>query len=88
MTKKATGIVKKIDCLGRVYIPAEICTHTGINKPDLVEIYTDTGGEIVLKRHEPTCVFCGLTAELNVYRGKNVCKGCINDISEIAFEGG
>ncbi len=50
---KATGIVRKIDDLGRVVIPKEIRKTLRIREGDPLEIFTDTEGEIILKKYSP-----------------------------------
>ena len=50
---KATGIVRRIDNLGRVVIPMEIRRHLGINDRDTLEIFTDNEGHIILKKYDP-----------------------------------
>jgi len=50
---KATGIVRRIDDLGRVVIPKEIRKTLRIREGDPLEIYTDNNGEIILKRYSP-----------------------------------
>ncbi len=50
---KATGIVRRIDDLGRVVIPKEIRRTMRIREGDPLEIYTGTGGEVVFKKYSP-----------------------------------
>ena len=50
---KATGIVRRIDDLGRVVIPMELRRSLGINDRDSLEIYTDNEGKIILKKYDP-----------------------------------
>lgn len=50
---KATGIVRRIDDLGRIVIPKEIRRTLRIRETDLMEIYTDMDGQIVLKKYSP-----------------------------------
>ena len=50
---KATGIVRRIDDLGRVVIPKEIRRTMRIREGDPLEIFTDTGGEVVFKKYSP-----------------------------------
>ena len=50
---KATGIVRRIDDLGRVVIPKEIRKTLRIREGDSLEIYTDKEGEIILKKYSP-----------------------------------
>ncbi|MBQ1412278.1 MAG: AbrB/MazE/SpoVT family DNA-binding domain-containing protein [Clostridia bacterium] len=50
---KATGIVRRIDDLGRVVIPKEIRRTMRIREGESLEIYTDTGGEVIFKKYSP-----------------------------------
>ena len=72
---KSTGIVRKVDELGRVVIPIELRRTLGIDEKDALEIYVDHE-KIILKKHEPACVFCGNAEDITNYKGKNVCKQC------------
>ena len=77
---KSTGIVRRVDELGRVVIPIEIRNQFKIAEKDPIEIYVD-GSNIVLKKHEDTCIFCGATKNLSEFKGKLVCDKCANQIS-------
>jgi len=72
---KSTGIVRKVDELGRVVIPIELRRTMGIDEKDALEIYVDSE-KIVLKKYEPACVFCGNASDVQHYRGKLVCREC------------
>lgn len=50
---KATGIVRRIDDLGRVVIPKEIRRTMRIREGDPLEIYTDSNGEVIFKKYSP-----------------------------------
>ena len=75
---KSTGIVRKVDELGRVVIPIEIRNKFDIAEKDPIEIYVD-GSSIILKKYEPNCVFCGNTKNLISY--KVVCSKCVDKLS-------
>lgn len=77
---KATGLVRKIDDLGRVVIPAEIRRIMGIDEKNPIEIYIEFD-KIVLKKYEPTCTFCAATNEVQIYHGKQVCRKCAEELS-------
>ncbi len=79
---KSTGIVRKVDELGRVVIPIEIRNKFNIAEKDPIEIYVD-GSSIVLKKYEPNCIFCGNTKNLIEYKDKLICDKCSNKISEL-----
>ena len=74
---KATGIVRKIDDLGRIVLPIELRRTLGISDRDSLEIYVDDNN-IVLKKYEPACIFCGSTEGIVNYKDKTVCSACIN----------
>ena len=78
---KATGIVRKVDELGRIVLPIELRRTLDINIKDPVEIYVDNDC-IMLRKYEPTCVFCGNADDVVQINGKNVCRSCINDLKK------
>ena len=63
---KSTGIVRKVDELGRIVLPIEIRRTMNIDKCDAVEIFVDEE-KIVLKKYQPACIFCGNTIHLTIY---------------------
>ena len=77
---KSTGIVRKVDELGRIVLPIELRRTLDISEKDALEIYVD-GPSIILKKYEPACVFCGNANNVNVFKNKNVCESCKNEIS-------
>ena len=79
---KSTGIVRKVDELGRVVIPIEIRNQFNIAEKDPVEIYVD-GSSIVIKKYEPNCIFCGNTENLINYNDKLICEDCSKKISKL-----
>ena len=79
---KSTGIIRKVDELGRVVIPIEIRNQFNIMEKDPIEIYVE-GSSIVLKKFQPNCIFCGDTQDLISYHDKLICKKCANKISTL-----
>ena len=79
---KSTGIIRKMDELGRVVIPIEIRNQFGIAEKDPMEIYVD-GSNIVLKKYEPNFIFCGNTKNLIDYNNKLICEECSEKIGEL-----
>ena len=77
---KSTGIIRKVDELGRVVLPIELRNKFGIKEKDPLEIYVD-GSSIILKKNEQNCVFCGSTKDLMKYNGKNICSKCLESIN-------
>ena len=82
MIVKATGIVRKVDELGRIVLPIELRRTLDIEERDSLEIYLD-GEKIVLQKYEQACLFCGSTRGLAGYRGKNICHECIRNLNKI-----
>ena len=76
---KSTGVVRKLDNLGRVVIPIELRKTMGIDLRDTMEIFTE-GDEIILKKYEPGCVFCGDARNVSSFMGKMVCEKCKNKL--------
>ncbi len=75
---RAFGIVRKVDELGRVVIPMELRRTMGIEEKTPLEIFTNENGEVVLRKYEPGCHFCGDLNNLVDYSGVRVCKDCAN----------
>ena len=76
---KSTGIVRKVDELGRIVLPIEMRRTLGVANRDPVEMFID-GKNIILRKYAPGCVFCGNTKEIIEYAGKRVCRKCVSDI--------
>jgi len=79
---KSTGIVRKVDELGRVVIPIELRRTLGIGEKDALEIYVD-GERIMLKKYEPACIFTGNADDLVYFKGKMVSKQCIKELVDL-----
>lgn len=82
---KSTGIVRKVDNLGRVVIPKELRNTLNIQEGSPLEIYTDDG-QIILKKYEPDCIFCGEADDVVNWKGKNICKKCLHELRMKASE--
>lgn len=80
---KSTGIVRKVDNLGRVVIPIELRRTLNISKKDALEIYVD-GERIVLKKYEPACIFCGNADDVIIFKDKNVCTACLHEMQNVS----
>ena len=78
---KSTGVVRRLDNLGRIVIPIEIRKALRIDLNDELEIYTK-GDQVVLKKYECGCIFCGETRNLAEYRDKPVCRKCLDEMKE------
>lgn len=79
---RSTGIVRKVDGLGRIVIPMEVRRSLEICENDPVSISVD-GETVVLKRHKPFCTFCGNTEGIRTFKGKYVCDECLSLIRQI-----
>lgn len=81
---KSTGVVRKVDKLGRIVFPIELRRTLDIAEDDPMEIYVE-GELIILKKYEPTCIFCGEGKNVSNYKGKNICKSCLAQIKDISY---
>ncbi len=79
---KSTGIVRKVDELGRIVLPIELRRTMDIAEKDAIEIYVD-GALIILRKYEPTCIFCGDAKNVINYRGKNICPNCLKEMKKL-----
>ena len=78
---KSTGIVRKVDELGRIVLPIELRRTMGIAEKDSLEIYI-AGSSIVLKKYQPACVFCGEAKDVISFKGRNVCVRCAGELGQ------
>ncbi len=78
---KATGIVRKVDELGRIVLPIELRRTLGIAEKDPLEIYV-SGDTIVLKKYQNACIFCDGTHDVSNFKGKNICAKCLQELGE------
>lgn len=79
---KSTGIVRKVDRLGRVVIPIELRRNLDIEEKDALEIFID-GEQIVLKKYAPACIFCGQAKDITTFKSKNICPSCLKEIENL-----
>lgn len=80
-TMKSIGIVRKVDELGRIVLPIELRRTLDINERDALEIYVDTN-QIILKKYEPACIFCNNASDVVSFKGKNICKNCLEELKK------
>lgn len=76
---KSTGIVRKVDELGRIVIPIELRRTLDIGIKDSLEIYVDND-QIILKKYMPACSFCNNASDIQQFKGRNICKDCLNEL--------
>lgn len=79
---KSTGIVRKVDELGRIVLPIEMRRTLDIGEKDTLEIYVE-GDNIILHKYQDACVFCDSTKGIVNYKGRNVCPDCISKLQEL-----
>lgn len=81
---KSTGIVRKIDSMGRVVLPMETRKVLNLIADDsAVEIYTDSDS-IILKKYVPACIFCNSADDMIEYNGEKICKKCIERLKDLS----
>lgn len=76
---KATGIVRKVDELGRIVLPIELRRTLDIAERDPLEIYVE-GSSIILTKYQPACIFCGESKDVISYKEKNICTACLKEL--------
>ena len=76
---KSTGIVRKVDELGRIVLPIELRRVMDIQIKDSLEIMTEDD-RIILKKYEPSCVFCSSKGNLEEFKGRCICKKCREEL--------
>ena len=81
---KSTGIVRRVDELGRIVLPIELRRIFDLKEKDAIEIYTDAD-MIILKKFQRTCIFCNKSEDVTEYKGKTVCSECLADLKSGKF---
>ena len=79
---KTTGIVRKLDELGRIVLPIELRRTFNIEEKDPLEIYVE-GDTIILKKYQISCTFCGTTEDVVDFKDKPVCKTCLKELGKL-----
>lgn len=79
---KSTGIIRKVDDLGRIVLPVELRRTLDIEERDELEICMEHD-QIILRKYEPACLFCGADRKLICYSGKSVCRDCVRIMTEL-----
>jgi transcriptional pleiotropic regulator of transition state genes len=78
---KSTGIVRKIDELGRIVLPKELRRTLDIEEKDPLEIFIEDN-TIILKKYQPACMFCGNARDVTTFKGKNICPACAAELAK------
>ena len=79
---KSTGIVRKVDELGRIVLPIEMRRTLDIAERDALEIYVESSS-VILKKYRPSCIFCDTTKDITVFKGKNICPKCLKELKNL-----
>lgn len=82
---KATGTTRPIDNLGRLVLPIELRRMFNLHSGDPVEVFVDDT-YIMLKKYEPTCIFCGEAKDVQSFQGKLVCPHCLEEMRNMGRE--
>lgn len=77
---KSLGIVRKLDNLGRIVIPIELRKTLNFADNEALEIFTE-GENIILKKYETSCIFCGTSKNISKFKDKCICNNCIEQIA-------
>lgn len=71
-----------MDELGRIVLPIELRRTLDIAEKDALEIYVE-GASIILRKYQPSCIFCGDAKNVINYKGKNICQSCLRRIKAL-----
>jgi transcriptional pleiotropic regulator of transition state genes len=78
---KSTGIVRPVDMFGRIVLPKELRSTLNITEKDSLEIFVEENS-IILKKYQPSCVFCGSMDRISKYKEHNVCHKCMERLAK------
>ena len=79
---KSTGIVRRIDALGRIVIPTELRKTMELDEGTSMEMFVE-GGRIIFEKYERGCIFYGKIKNVIIFEGKLICEDCIDKIYNI-----
>lgn len=79
---KSTGIVRRVDELGRIVLPIEMRRTLDIAEKDALEIFVD-GENIILRKYQAACIFCGKSRVVVEFNGKNICPECVAKLKQL-----
>jgi transcriptional pleiotropic regulator of transition state genes len=77
---RSTGIVRKIDELGRIVLPSELRKILGMRHGDELAISVE-GDQVILEKRHDLCIFCGSEAAGFEFKGRRVCQRCARAVS-------
>ena len=72
---KSTGVVRAIDMLGRLVMPAELRRQLHLSEGNQIEFLVD-GDRVILQKYLSGCIFCGNTTDIIHFKDKPVCAAC------------
>ena len=78
---KSTGVVRKLDDLGRIVVPIELRRTMDIGLRDTLEIFVEDD-KIILKKYHPACIFCNDARDVVQYKDKLICRRCLEEIKK------
>lgn len=81
---KATGIIRKVDELGRIVLPIELRRSLDIADRDELEIFVE-GDSVILRKHESSCIFCDRAAA-RIFQGKSICASCLQELYDLVVD--
>ena len=76
---KSTGMVRRVDDLGRIVLPSEIRQTMEIDVREPMEIFTEED-RIILQKYQPSCIFCSNTEDIVIFNSKRICKECLEKL--------
>ncbi len=77
-----TGIVRRVDDLGRIVIPMELRRTLGIDVKDPLSISVEDE-RIILEKYHDACVFCGSEDDVAKFKGRSVCERCAKELKAL-----
>lgn len=80
---KSTGVVRKIDELGRIVLPSELRKVFGIREGDELEISVDED-KVILQKRQDVCLLCSAENPKITYRDRRLCENCASDLAQLA----
>lgn len=79
---KPTGVVRKVDQLGRIVLPKSLRKLYEMNVGDPIEIFVQ-GEHIVLEKYKPRCSFCGSDEQVKEYNNRTICFECLEEVKTL-----
>jgi transcriptional pleiotropic regulator of transition state genes len=77
-----TGIVRRVDALGRIVIPMEMRRVLGVNVKDPLSISLE-GDRIVLTKYRDACAICGSQKNVSYVKGRAICASCVAEVKKL-----